>query len=123
MVSFLRQRSVPKIAAVLLAVVSAFCAIAVFSIVVATQVTNLAENIPTYQRNLVDKVHSLAQAGAGNGVLDHLSRAVERVGAEIQTRAIEQAIRCIELKIGSPSPLVFLDGAGTFISAAGSLSA
>lgn len=88
-VSFLRKRSVPKIAAVLLAVVSAFCAIAMFSIVVATQVTNLAENIPTYQRNLVDKVHSLAQAGAGNGILDHLSKAVERVGAEIQTRAVE----------------------------------
>ncbi|NKK78935.1 AI-2E family transporter [Rhizobium leguminosarum] len=88
-VSFLRKRSVPKIAAVLLAVVSAFCAIALFSIVVATQVTNLAENIPTYQRNLVDKVHSLAQAGAGDGVLDHLSKAVERVGAEIQTRAVE----------------------------------
>lgn len=88
-VSFLRKRSVPKIAAVLLTVVSAFCAIAVFSIVVATQVTNLAENIPTYQRNLVDKVHSLTQAGAGNGILDHLSKAVERVGAEIQTRAVE----------------------------------
>ncbi|NSY14786.1 AI-2E family transporter [Agrobacterium vitis] len=88
-VSFLRKRSVPKIVAVLLAVVSAFCAIALFSIVVATQVTNLAENIPTYQRNLVDKVHSLAQAGAGNGILDHLSKAVERVGAEIQTRAVE----------------------------------
>lgn len=88
-VSFLRKRSIPKIAAVLLAVVSAFCAIALFSIVVATQVTNLAENIPTYQRNLVDKVHSLAQAGAGNGILDHLSKAVERVGAEIQTRAVE----------------------------------
>ncbi len=88
-VSFLRKRSVPKIAAVLLAVVSAFCAIALFSVVVATQVTNLAENIPTYQRNIVAKVHALAQAGSGNGVLDHLSRAVERVGAEIQTRAVE----------------------------------
>ncbi len=88
-VSFLRKRFVPKIAAVLLAVVSAFCAIAMFSIVVATQVTNLAENIPTYQQNLVDKVHSLAEAGAGNGILDHLSKAVERVGAEIQTRAVK----------------------------------
>src|ERR1700754_2458978 len=77
-VSFLRKRSVPRIPAVLLAVVSGFCAIAVFSIVVATQVANLAENIPTYQRNLVEKVHALAQAGAGNGVLDHLSKAVER---------------------------------------------
>lgn len=88
-VSFLRKRSVPKIPAVLLAVVLAFFAIAIFSVIVAMQVSNLAENIPTYQRNIVDKVHSLAQAGAGNGVFEHLSKAVERVGAEIQTRAVE----------------------------------
>lgn len=86
-VAFLRRRHVPKIASVILAVVSAFCVIAVFSFVVATQVANLAENIPSYQRNIVAKVHSLAQAGAGNGVLDQLSKTVERVGAEIQTNA------------------------------------
>jgi predicted PurR-regulated permease PerM len=88
-VSFLRKRSVPKILAVILAVISAFSAIAVFSFIVATQVANLAENIPTYQRNIVSKVQVLAQAGAGNGLLDHLSKVVEKVGAEIQVRAVE----------------------------------
>ncbi len=88
-VSFLRKRRVPKIVAVLLAVAAAFLAIAVFSFVVATQVANLAENIPTYQRNIVGKVHALSQAGSGNSVLEHFSKAVERVGAEIQTRAVE----------------------------------
>jgi predicted PurR-regulated permease PerM len=88
-VSFLRKRSVPKILAVIMAVVSAFCAIALFSVIVATQVTNLAENIPAYQRNIVAKVHALAQAGSGNGIFDHLSKVVERVGAEIQTGAAE----------------------------------
>lgn len=88
-VSFLRKRSVPKIVAVILAVASAFMAIALFSFVVATQVTNLAENIPTYQRNIVAKVQAFSQAESGNGVLQHLSRAVERVGAELQTRAVE----------------------------------
>ncbi len=88
-VSFLRKRSIPKILAVILAVLSAFCAIALFSFVVATQVANLAENIPTYQRNIVSKVQLLAQAGSGNGVLDHLSKVVEKVGAEIQVRAVE----------------------------------
>ncbi len=88
-VSFLRKHSVPKIAAVILAVASAFMAIALFSFVVATQVTNLAENIPTYQRNIVTKVQALSQAGSGNGVLEHLSKVVERVGAELQTRAVE----------------------------------
>ncbi|MBW6425852.1 AI-2E family transporter [Rhizobium sp. XQZ8] len=88
-VSFLRKRSVPKIAAVILAVSSAFCAIALFSFVVGSQVANLAENIPTYQRNLVNKVHALSQAGAGNGMLDHLTKAVERVSAEMQNRAAD----------------------------------
>ncbi len=83
-VSFLRKRSVPKIAAVILAVASAFCAIGIFSVVVATQVTNLADNIPTYQRNIVTKVQALAAASSGSGVLDHLSQVVERVGTEIQ---------------------------------------
>ncbi|WP_416236887.1 AI-2E family transporter [Rhizobium sp. CC-YZS058] len=88
-VSFLRKRSVPKIAAVILAVASAFCAIGIFSVVVATQVTNLADNIPTYQRNIVTKVQALAAASSGSGVLDHLSQVVERVGTEIQNRAVE----------------------------------
>ncbi|SCX23992.1 Transport of quorum-sensing signal protein [Agrobacterium sp. DSM 25558] len=88
-VSFLRKRYIPKVLAVILAVTSAFCAIAIFSFIVATQVANLAENIPTYQRNIVSKVQLLAQAGSGNGILDHLSKVVEKVGAEIQTRATE----------------------------------
>lgn len=88
-VSFLRRRSVPKIAAVMIAVASAFCAIALFSIVVASQVANLAQNIPAYQRNIVVKVQTLAQAGSGDGIMKHLSGIVERVGEEIQTRAVE----------------------------------
>ncbi|MGO8396596.1 hypothetical protein ACC760_39460, partial [Rhizobium ruizarguesonis] len=50
--SFLRNRSVPKIAAVLLAFVSAFCAIAVFSIVEdAVSGARLGEGM-----NIVDQV-------------------------------------------------------------------
>ncbi len=88
-VSFLRRRSVPKIAAVMIAVASAFCAIALFSVIVASQVSNLAQNIPAYQRNIVVKVQTLAQAGSGDGLMKHLSGIVERVGEEIQTRAVE----------------------------------
>lgn len=88
-VSFLRKRSVPKIVAVVFAVVSAFSAIALFSFLVATQVSNLASNIPTYQRNIVEKVQVLRDAGSGNGVIEHLSRVAERVGSELQIRAVE----------------------------------
>jgi len=95
-VSFLRKRHVPKIAAVIIAVASAFCAIAIFSFIVATQVANLAENVPVYQRNIVEKVRSLSQAGSNNSLLEHLSKVAERVGAEIQTRAVESQEPAVE---------------------------
>jgi predicted PurR-regulated permease PerM len=88
-VGYLRKRHVPKIAAVLLAVATAFLVIAAFGVIVAGQVANLADNIPTYQRNLVAKVHTLSQAGSGNGVIEHLSKVVERIGSEMQDTAEE----------------------------------
>jgi predicted PurR-regulated permease PerM len=88
-VSFLRKRHVPKIVAVLTAVASAFLVIAAFGFVVASQVATLADNIPTYQRNIVEKVHALSQAGSGNGVLEHVSKIVERIGTEMQDSAEE----------------------------------
>ena len=88
-VAFLRKRSVPKIVAVIVTVLCAFSTIALFSFLVATQVSNLAENIPTYQRNIVEKIQSLRDAGSGNGVMEHLSRVAERVGSELEIRAEE----------------------------------
>jgi len=105
-VSFLRKRSVPKIIAVLLAVISAFCAIALFSFVVGTQVANLAENIPTYQRNIVEKVRALAEAGSGDGVLDHLNKAVEQVGAEIETQAAESQVIAPAPELKTQEPML-----------------
>ncbi|WP_426129346.1 AI-2E family transporter [Pararhizobium sp. PWRC1-1] len=88
-VTFLRKRYIPKIAAVVLTVASAFLVIATFSFIVAGQVANLADNIPTYQRNIIDKVHALREAGTGTGIFEHLTKVVERVGAEMQDRATE----------------------------------
>ncbi|WP_407945180.1 AI-2E family transporter [Oryzicola mucosus] len=92
-VSFLRRRSVPKIAAVIVTVAMAFFTITVFSFIVATQVANLAQNIPTYQRNITQKVQSFTEAGAGSEWLKRLNSAVERVGAEIETRAVQSQMQ------------------------------
>ncbi len=83
-VSFLRKRSLPKIPAVILTVVMAFAAIALFSFVVATQVASLAQDIPAYQSNILQKVRSLREIGVSGGIMDRLSGAVERVGAELE---------------------------------------
>ncbi|MET3661682.1 AI-2E family transporter [Aquamicrobium ahrensii] len=93
MVSALRKRSIPKAPAVIVTVTVAFMAIGLFSFVVGTQVSNLAQNIPAYQANILEKVRSLRDVGANGGVIERLSNAVERVGAELQrgTSIPEQA--------------------------------
>jgi predicted PurR-regulated permease PerM len=83
-VSFQRRRGVPRVLAVILTVFVAFCALAVFGFMVASQVSNLAQNIPVYQTNIVEKVRSLRELGAGGGVIDHMTRIVERVGEELR---------------------------------------
>jgi predicted PurR-regulated permease PerM len=95
MVSALRKRSLPKLPAVIITVALAFMAIGLFSFVVASQVTTLAQNIPTYQYNILEKVRSLKEMGANGGIIERLSGAVERVGAELE-RGTQQP--------GAPTP-------------------
>jgi predicted PurR-regulated permease PerM len=83
-VSFLRRRGVPRIVAVIITVVMAFIAIASFAFLVATQVSTLAQNIPIYQSNIISKIDSLKEMGAGGGLIDRLSNTMDRVGKEIQ---------------------------------------
>jgi predicted PurR-regulated permease PerM len=83
-VSALRKLSVPKVIAVILTVAIAFIVIAAFAFLVATQVSNLAQNIPTYQANVIEKIRSLKELGAGGGIIERLTWAAERVGQELQ---------------------------------------
>lgn len=83
-VSALRKMSVPKVVAVTLTVLAAFIVIACFAFLVASQVSNLAQNIPTYQTNVVEKIRSLKELGAGGGLIERLTGAAERVGQELQ---------------------------------------
>lgn len=82
-VSFLRRRGLPRVLAVIFTVTMAFAAIGMFLLIVGSQVVTLAGNIPTYQANIIEKVRSLRDMGAGGGLIDQITQAVERVGAEI----------------------------------------
>ncbi|QKC79845.1 AI-2E family transporter [Mesorhizobium erdmanii] len=83
LVSALRRVGIPRIAAVIASVLAAFAALALFSFIVATQVSELAQNIPVYQTNILAKIRSLKETGVGGGIISRLSRVVERVGQEI----------------------------------------
>ncbi|WP_181168086.1 AI-2E family transporter [Mesorhizobium sp. B2-4-19] len=83
LVSALKRIGIPRIAAVIASVLGAFAALALFSFVVATQVGELAQNIPVYQTNILAKIRSLKETGVGGGIIARLSSVVERVGQEI----------------------------------------
>ncbi|MFB9981207.1 AI-2E family transporter [Mesorhizobium kowhaii] len=83
LVSALKRVGIPRIAAVIASVLSAFAALALFSFIVVTQVSELAQNIPVYQTNILTKIRSLKETGVGGGIIAKLSRVVERVGQEI----------------------------------------
>lgn len=98
-VSRLRKWSVPKVVAVILTVMITFLVISAFAFLVATQVSNLAQNIPTYQANIVEKVRSLKEMGAGGGLIERLTFMVERVGKELQAGTQQSA------NVPGPQPL------------------
>ncbi|AMX93943.1 AI-2E family transporter [Mesorhizobium sp. M7A.F.Ca.CA.002.10.1.1] len=81
LVAALKKVGIPRIAAVIASVLGAFAALGLFSFIVATQVSELAQNIPVYQTNILTKIRSLKETGGG--ILARLSKVVERVGQEI----------------------------------------
>ncbi|WP_168992135.1 MULTISPECIES: AI-2E family transporter [Mesorhizobium] len=83
LVAALKKVGIPRIAAVIACVLGAFAALALFSFIVATQVSELAQNIPVYQTNILAKIRSLKETGVGGGIIARLSHVVERVGQEI----------------------------------------
>lgn len=89
-VSALRKLSIPRTVAVIITVTVAFIAIALFSFMVASQVSSLAQNIPTYQANIIEKVRSLKDSADSGGIFERITQAVERVGAELSARADQQ---------------------------------
>ncbi len=82
-VSRLRRLGLPRLLSVVASVAGGFLVIAVFSTIIAFQVTEVGQNISTYQYNIIEKIRTLKEAGTNNGFLDRLNRFAERVGAEI----------------------------------------
>lgn len=89
LVTILRRWGMPLLATVLAVVALAFSVIATFALVVVTQLGNLAQNLPTFQANILTKVEGLKAAGGGNGIVARLSDMIaainSRIGAALPT--------------------------------------
>ena len=84
-VGWLRKLYVPRVAAVIAVVIAAFAAIVLFGIVVAAQLSSLAQNLPQYQNNIETKVQTIRDANVGGRVFERVSALLDRLGREIQT--------------------------------------
>lgn len=83
LVNWLRRLRLPRIAAVLIAVTLAFILIAGVAFVVGRQLVQLANNLPTYQTTITQKIRSLQQSAPGGGVVEKVTSTMEDLGKEI----------------------------------------
>lgn len=81
--SRLRKLGLPRILAVITTVMLAFLVLILFGLVVVGQVTEVAQNLPAYQSNIVGKIRALQESGGDTGMVRRLASVVESVGREL----------------------------------------
>lgn len=79
----LRKFGLPNLLSVLLVVATAFAAIGLFILVVVAQVGTLAQNLPTFQANIITKVEGLRASGNDNGIIAQLTGMITAISDEI----------------------------------------
>lgn len=85
LVTRLRSFGLPMIASVLAVVTFAFAMIGGFMLVVVGQISQLVQQLPTFQTNIVTKLNVLQAAGSENGLVARLTQMVTAINAEITT--------------------------------------
>lgn len=74
---WLRRRGMPRIGAVIVVVSIAFAALGGITLTVGTQLVQLAENLPTYQRNIQEKLSAVTASAAGTGIVARVTEALK----------------------------------------------
>jgi predicted PurR-regulated permease PerM len=82
-VEWLRRIRVPRAAAVLVVVASAVLLIGGLSVFVGSQIVNLANNLPAYQKTMQEKIRSIRAAAPGGGAIDRTSEVIQALGREL----------------------------------------
>ena len=83
LVTWLHRSGIPKAVAVIGVVVMAFLAIFIFVSIVVSQLTVLAQNLPSYQYNIEAKIRTIKEAQSGNSIFDRGARMFKRFSEEI----------------------------------------
>lgn len=79
----LRRLRIPRIVAVLLAVSFAFIAVGALSLVVGQQLVQLADNLPSYQTTIREKIRSLRSSTGSGGAVEKVTDTLKDLGQEL----------------------------------------
>jgi predicted PurR-regulated permease PerM len=90
-VNWLRHIRIPRAPAVIMVVTFAFSLIAGLSMLVASQLVNLANNLPSYQQTMQEKIRSIRAMAPGGGALDRTTEVVQALGEELSGEGDEPA--------------------------------
>ncbi|OGB23670.1 MAG: phytochrome sensor protein [Burkholderiales bacterium RIFCSPLOWO2_02_FULL_57_36] len=83
LVNGLRHIRIPRAPAVILVVTFAFSVLAGISVLVGSQLVNLANNLPSYQQTMQEKIRAIRAAAPGGGALDRTTEVVQALGEEL----------------------------------------
>ena len=79
----LRRIGVPRVPAVIAVAVLSFGAILGVGALGATQISQLAENLPQYQQHIRDKIRTLRVSTTGSGAVSRASTVIDDIGKEL----------------------------------------
>jgi predicted PurR-regulated permease PerM len=84
LVTRLRRTGLGTLWTVLIVVTASFLVVALFAFVVSGQLAQLAQNLPTFRGNIIQKVEGLRQASGDNGLVSRLTEMVNAISATVE---------------------------------------
>ena len=87
-VLFLRHWRFNRVLAVVVVVVLSFAGIVGIGVLLASQLSQVANNLPQYQTNIAEKIRSLRDTTATNGTFGRAFKALTDLGNEIADRPL-----------------------------------
>ena len=107
-VTFLLRARVPRVAAVIMTATIAFAVIGAFGLLVGTQATQLARDLPSYQENIAEKLRDFRDASPRGGLIDRLIDMFRALRAEVEADGTEGAdgargVPVVEIREPPPS--------------------
>lgn len=107
LVTRLKRVGVPRVAAVLLVVAAVLCVLAGASLLLGQQVRMLAEELPTYQTTMRDKLRGIRETMSSPGVFERAMRTFDEVEREISGENAKEKTSEDDAVASAPPPPVF----------------